>query len=45
MAGILGISVPLILHDLLDAVEHATVVVLAGDGYRALDLTVGCVNK
>lgn len=35
-----GISVPFVLHDLLDAVQHAAVVVHARYRDMALDLTV-----
>jgi len=35
-----GLTIPLILHNLLDAVQHAGVVVHAGYGNIALDLTI-----
>lgn len=37
-------NIPLVLHDLLNAVEHASVVVLARDGDLALDLSVRVVK-
>ena len=33
------VSIPFVLHNLLNAVQHASVVVLARDGHIALDLT------
>jgi hypothetical protein len=35
---------PFILHNLLDAVQHASVVVLARDGHIALNLTARIVS-
>lgn len=33
------VSIPFVLHNLLNAVQHASVVVLARNGHIALDLT------
>ena len=42
--GILEVSIPFVLHNLLDAVQHASVVVLARNGHIALDLTARIVS-
>ena len=38
------VSIPFVLHNLLNAVQHASVVVLARDGHIALNLTVRIVS-
>ena len=41
---ILQVSIPFVLHNLLNAVQHASVVVLARDGHIALNLTARIVS-
>ena len=38
------VSIPFVLHNLLNAVQHASVVVLARDGHIALNLTARMVS-
>jgi len=38
------VSIPFVLHNLLNAVQHASVVVLARDGHIALNLTARIVS-